>query len=157
MSRDSHHCDGLEPNPQYLQGLPVCDSVFGSATHLGSSLILTSIIKKIFIEGLLSARPCSRPTVPPVKSLWSSFSAGRTQTKKPTDTWVCSMSDGIKASKINHAGGRAGTDVGANLINAQGRPCWGGPLNRDVRSRDSWFPAEETAGVKVQRWELSSW
>ena len=73
------------------------------------------------------------------------------------DTWVCSISDGIKASKINHAGGGAGTDVGANLINAQGRPCWGGPLNRDVRSRDSWFQAEETAGVKVQRWELSSW
>lgn len=67
------------------------------------------------------------------------------------------MSNGIKASKIHQAGGRAGVDVKAILINAQGKPCWGGPLNRDVRSRDSWFQAEETAGVKVQRWELPSW
>ena len=40
-SRDSHHRDGLKPNPQSLRGLPVCDSVFGSTAHLGSSLILT--------------------------------------------------------------------------------------------------------------------
>ena len=84
--------------------------------------MLVAIIKKIFTEGLLSARPCSRPTVPPVKSLWSSFSAGRRQTKKPVDTWVCNMSDGIKASKIHQAGGRAGMDVGGILINAGADP-----------------------------------
>ena len=33
--------------------------------HLLSSLVSL----KIFMEGLLSARPCSRPTIPPVKSL----------------------------------------------------------------------------------------
>lgn len=72
------------------------------------------------------------------------------------DTWVCNMSDGIKASKIHQAGGRAGMDVGGILINAQGKPCWGRPLNRDARSGGSRFQAEETAGGKVQRWELPS-
>lgn len=53
------------------------------------SLILTSIIKKIFIEGLLSARPCSRPTVPPVKSLWSSFFYWKDMNKKSQRTHGC--------------------------------------------------------------------
>lgn len=49
------------------------------------------------------------------------------------------MSDGVIANKINPAGGRSGTDVGAILTNGQGRPLGDRPWNGD--------PGGETAEI----------
>lgn len=66
--------------------------------------------------------------------------------KKPINTraHICQ----INGSKINPA----------VLINGQGRPLWGRAVNADLRwghYGDGWFQAEETAGAKAQRWEVS--
>lgn len=44
---------------------------------LGPPRALAGITYQIFTEGLLDARPCSRPKVTSTKCSWSVFSAGR--------------------------------------------------------------------------------
>lgn len=76
---------------------------------------------------------------------------------EPINTWVSIYQ--INTNKIYPAGGRTKTDVRAVLLDGRGRHLWGRPLRGgDLRRRrhgDGWFQAEETAGVKAWRRELS--